>query len=59
MQSPQVLLADEPTASLDDQNCRIRGAIAGRAGTAAHAALLIVTHDNRLKQLFRDHIQLS
>ncbi|MGN7719844.1 ABC transporter ATP-binding protein [Chitinophaga sp. 22620] len=59
MQSPQVLLADEPTASLDDQNCASVAQLLAAQAQQQHAALLIVTHDNRLKQLFRDHIQLS
>lgn len=59
MQSPQVLLADEPTASLDDHNCASVAQLLAAQAQQQNAALLIVTHDNRLKQIFRDHIQLS
>lgn len=59
LQSPQVLLADEPTASLDDHNCEAVAQLLAEQAQQQNAALLIVTHDNRLKQIFKDHIQLS
>jgi len=47
-----VLLADEPTSSLDDRNCdtfvRLITENAGRFNTT----LVIATHDARLKQNF-------
>ncbi|MBO9153117.1 ABC transporter ATP-binding protein [Chitinophaga sp. GCM10012297] len=58
LQSPQVLLADEPTASLDDHNCEAVAQLLAEQAQQQNAALLIVTHDNRLKQIFKDHIQL-
>ena len=45
---PRVILADEPTASLDDESC---GRVAGLLDQAARetgAALVIATHDLRL-----------
>jgi len=49
---PAVLLADEPTSSLDDRNCdtfvRLITENAGRFNTT----LVIATHDARLKQNF-------
>lgn len=59
MQSPQLLLADEPTASLDDHNCIAVAKLLAEQAAEQKAALLIVTHDNRLKQLFTHHIELS
>lgn len=59
MQSPQLLLADEPTASLDDENCIAVAKLLAAQAAEQKAALLIVTHDNRLKQLFAHHITLS
>jgi len=59
MQSPQLLLADEPTASLDDDNCIAVAKLLAAQAAEQKAALLIVTHDNRLKQLFANHITLS
>lgn len=57
--SPQLLLADEPTASLDDQNCIAVAELLAEQAQQQRAALLIVTHDSRLKQVFDHHIQLS
>ena len=59
LQSPQLLLADEPTASLDDDNCIAVAKLLAAQAAEQKAALLIVTHDNRLKQLFANHITLS
>lgn len=59
MQFPQLLLADEPTASLDDENCVAVAKLLAAEAAEQKAALLIVTHDNRLKQLFANHIKLS
>ena len=57
--SPQVLLTDEPTASLDDRNCLAVANLLAEQAQQQKAALLIVTHDSRLKQVFDHHIQLS
>jgi putative ABC transport system ATP-binding protein len=46
---PQVILADEPTASLDDAACEIVGDLLISAAVETGAALLIATHDQRLK----------
>jgi putative ABC transport system ATP-binding protein len=46
---PKVLLADEPTASLDDEACTIVSALLLRAASETGAALVIATHDGRLK----------
>jgi len=55
---PKLLLADEPTSSLDDENAfRVAGmlsALAKQYGTA----LVIVTHDQRLKDRFPNQISL-
>lgn len=45
---PKVLLADEPTASLDDQSCAIVCDLLLNAASEAGAALVIATHDARL-----------
>lgn len=59
MQRPQLLLADEPTASLDDQNCAAVASLLAEQAQQQQAALLIVTHDSRLKELFANQIILS
>ena len=47
---PQVILADEPTASLDDENCyRVLRLLRAQA-ERYRATLVIATHDQRLKQ---------
>jgi putative ABC transport system ATP-binding protein len=49
---PKIILADEPTASLDDETCEVVGALLERAMAETGAALLIATHDHRLRQRF-------
>ena len=46
---PKVLLADEPTASLDDAACETVAELLLRAASETGAALVIATHDARLK----------
>ncbi len=56
---PKLLLADEPTSSLDDDNAAkvadMLDGLAKQFGTA----LVIVTHDQRLKDRFPNQISLS
>lgn len=59
LQAPNVILADEPTASLDDANCESVARLLSEQAARHKAALLIVTHDNRLKSLYPQHIQLT
>lgn len=56
---PVLILADEPTSSLDDDNCREVVNLLLEQSQAYHATLLIVTHDNRLKELFQQQILLE
>lgn len=56
---PAVLLADEPTSSLDDKNAELVAAMLGEQAREAEAALIIVTHDYRLKKLFHKSVELS
>ena len=46
---PKLILADEPTASLDDEACARVCDLLLSAAQATGAALLIATHDQRLK----------
>jgi ABC-type lipoprotein export system ATPase subunit len=56
---PALILADEPTSSLDDTNTdQVIGLLERTAGQEG-AALLIVTHDNRLKNRFSKRIELA
>lgn len=56
---PQLLLADEPTSSLDDENALIVAALLEELSKSYGAALVIVTHDQRLKNHFTNQIELS
>ncbi len=55
---PALILADEPTSALDDVNTdEVVQLLEGQAKENG-AALLIVTHDNRLKEHFPERIEL-
>ena len=49
---PALILADEPTASLDDPTCASVADLLARAAQDTGAALVIATHDQRLKARF-------
>ena len=56
---PRVILADEPTASLDDDNAlRVIRMLKAKA-KAYKAALVIATHDQRVKDEFEVQLNLS
>ncbi|WP_430813470.1 ABC transporter ATP-binding protein [Carboxylicivirga sp. RSCT41] len=56
---PKVILADEPTSSLDDTNCqRFINSISKLCDQHA-ITLLIATHDNRFNEQFKNAIQLG
>lgn len=56
---PSLLLADEPTSSLDDRNCHEVAQILASLAKDSGAALIIVTHDERLKKVFPHQISLT
>ena len=56
---PQLLLADEPTAHLDDANCYAVAHLLKNHAHNANAALVIVTHDTRLKSIFTNQLLLA
>ena len=55
---PKVLLADEPTSSLDDKNAEKVMELLTSLSKEYKAALLIVTHDSRIKEKFINKITL-
>ena len=57
--NPKVLLADEPTSSLDDANTLKVADLLENLAKEYNTALIIVTHDSRLKQRFSNQIDLS
>ncbi|HUH26478.1 MAG TPA: ATP-binding cassette domain-containing protein [Flavobacterium sp.] len=57
--NPSVILADEPTSSLDDENALIVARLLQDLAKKHQSSLIIVTHDQRLKALFNHQISLS
>ena len=47
---PSLILADEPTSSLDNKNAEIVEKLLRESAQSMNAALVIVTHDMRMKQ---------
>jgi putative ABC transport system ATP-binding protein len=56
---PKLLLADEPTSSLDDENAYKVADMLSHLAKQYGTALVIVTHDQRLKERFPNQISLS
>jgi putative ABC transport system ATP-binding protein len=59
MNNPSILLADEPTSSLDDRNCERIIRLLLDAANANNSTLVVATHDHRLKGVIPDQIQLT
>lgn len=55
---PKIVLADEPTSALDDQSCDNIITLLKDLSEQNNAILIIVTHDKRLKDKFKNHIEL-
>ncbi len=58
MNRPKIVLADEPTSSLDDRNCLEVIDLLKTQAKEHQVQLIIVTHDNRLKEVFAKQIEL-
>lgn len=56
---PKLILADEPTSALDDENCKKVYNLLKEQAKEIDAALVIVTHDGRLKELVKKKLYLS
>ena len=56
--SPKLILADEPTSSLDDTNCSKVIKLLKKQATDFGAQLIVITHDSRLKEHFKKSIEL-
>jgi len=59
MNSPKLLLADEPTSALDSKNCNYVIDLLLEEAYANDAALIIVTHDDRVRSEISDCIELA
>ena len=58
IKKPGLILADEPTSSLDDSNCQTIITLLKNQAVLSKAKLIIITHDNRLKTEFNKSISL-
>lgn len=59
LNNPSLILADEPTSALDDENALEVLNLLREQTHSLKAALLIVTHDNRLKDEVKQRIELT
>lgn len=55
---PKLILADEPTSSLDDTNCTKVMQLLQEQATANKANLIVITHDQRIKANFKNVLTL-
>ncbi|WP_417290692.1 ABC transporter ATP-binding protein [Corallibacter sp.] len=55
---PKLILADEPTASLDDENCKTVMELLLNQASKSNANLIVITHDQRVKPLFQNILEL-
>ena len=58
MNRPKLLLADEPTANLDDANCSSALQLLQDQSRECGATLIVATHDQRAKQRFEKRLEL-
>ena len=58
MNQPDVILADEPTSSLDDENTGRVVTLLREQSEQIGASLIVVTHDQRLKDVIQNRVNL-
>lgn len=58
LNEPKLILADEPTSNLDDENAALVANLLASLSQDFNASLLLVTHDSRLKEIFSNQINL-
>ena len=58
IKKPDLILADEPTSSLDDTNCQKIIRLLKEQADKTKSKLIIITHDNRIKSQFNKSIVL-
>ncbi len=59
LHSPKLIIADEPTSSVDDKNCEAVITLIKEVAEETGAALLIATHDNRVKSHFSNIVHFE
>jgi putative ABC transport system ATP-binding protein len=55
---PSIIFADEPTSSLDDENCKLVIDLLKNQAKKSNANLIIITHDQRIKSSFDNTLVL-
>ena len=55
---PKIVLADEPTSSLDDENAEVVYELLHSEALKNNASLIVVSHDQRLKSKFEKIVSL-
>jgi len=55
---PAIVMADEPTSSLDDENAERVYSLLSHESAEYNAALVVVSHDSRLKAKFENKVSL-
>lgn len=58
VKKPKLILADEPTSSLDDKNCKKIITLLKEQAAIVKSQLVIITHDQRIKREFYKSITL-
>ena len=58
MNEPTIILADEPTSSLDDNNTEQVLQLLKSEAEKINAHLIVVTHDSRLTPHFENRLQV-
>lgn len=56
--SPDIILADEPSSALDDENCHRMIRLIKEVAQERKANLIVVTHDERVKNEFSNQLHL-
>ncbi len=59
MNNPEILIADEPSSSLDDKNCFELIDLLEKEADEFGTSLIIVSHDARIKNRFSNQIELQ
>jgi ABC-type lipoprotein export system ATPase subunit len=59
MNRPKLLLADEPTSNLDDENCRQALDLLQDQARDCGATLIVATHDQRARARFEKRLELG
>ena len=57
--SPDVILADEPSSALDDHNCQKMIELLLQVADEKQSNLIVVTHDSRIKHMINKQIILG